>query len=179
MKLTKARFIILMVLVIPIAVILTIRLFINTVNFISVNFIPQPNQEKWRNRTSPLSIEQRDLLCKNFDLSKDTICTKEDVYGPDFYSHIITAFHPIERFSPYGIGPEAATYEEVEEKLGIFKIGCGANVPESSPVRPEGYHVYDCQYDLRGDRANILTIYFIAEEDKVINIVAPLGNDEY
>ncbi len=174
MKVTKARLAILIVLVIPIAMILIICMFINIVNFIAVNFTPYQERGDWRVRTSPLTSEQRDLLCKNFDLNEDTICAREDVYGPDFYPYIINAFHPIEEFSPYGIGPEPATYEEVEEKLGIFKIRCGDNVPG-----PDNFQVFDCRYDLRGDGANTLSIFFIAEENTVMRVVGPVGNDEY
>jgi hypothetical protein len=179
MKITKARFIILFIVVLPLAVILLIRTFINTVNFISVNFLPHPEWEEWKKQTSPLTSEQKNLLCENFALSEESICARENVYGPDFYPYIVNALHPIEEFSPYGIGPDPATYEEVEEKLGVFKIECGPNRPGSALLRSDDYQFFVCRYDLRGDGANILSIFFITEENIVMRVVGPVGTDPY
>jgi hypothetical protein len=175
MKAKKILLIIFIVLLIPIVLILTFRLFINAVYFVSVNYFPHPEWDDWKTETSPLTGEQKDILCEKFDLTESSICIKEDVYGPDFYPYIIDTFHPSEEFRKFGIGPEPFTYEEVDEKLGIFKIDCGPNI--QGPTNET--QLYLCSYDLRGDGKNHLGIYFVFPENTVFRITRPVGKDEY
>jgi hypothetical protein len=169
---------ILLLLAMPLILILLVRLFINVVNFASVTFFPDPEWDSWKNLTSPLTKEQMEILCDNFDLNEKSICNRTGVYGPEFYDYIINAFYPIEEFSLYGFGPKPATYTEVENKIGYFKNGCGATLT-GSIVPGKEFQYFKCSYDLRGDGANILTVFFRLPEKEVLRITRPVGKDDW
>lgn len=128
-------------------------------------------RDSWKTITSPLLPDQIMVLCRNFNLSKEVVCNKKDVYGPEFYPYIIDAFHPSEFAKSWDTTPPA-TYDEVEKKLGQFKTTCYPGVTGSST-----FQLLICDYDLRGDGAYTLGIYFEEPERTVFRIVGPLNDD--
>ncbi len=74
------------------------------------------HQDDWKERTTPLPKETRDLLCSRFGLSSDDrLCnSRKNVYATDFVDTIVHAFRPYEEYRTQS--SEAATYNDVEEK---------------------------------------------------------------
>jgi len=127
--------------------------------------------DDWKQRTTPLPSETVTTLCENFDLDADSLCDgKKAVYGPDFYRVIRDAFRPYEA---YGIASsEAATYAEVEDRIGIFRYEC-----EPIVTTGDGFTFFSCDYDLRGDREFIIGIMYTYPENAVFRINTPMGFD--
>jgi hypothetical protein len=126
----------------------------------------------WKKRTSPLSKDTVAVLCANFDLATDhPLCTgKKEVYGPDFYRIIRDTFRPYEAYEIES--SEAATYDEVEEKIGVFKYEC-----EPAVHQADGFTYFNCVYDLRGDREFIMGIMYTYPDMAVFRINTPMGYD--
>lgn len=125
------------------------------------------HQDDWKKRTTPLAKETRDLLCSRFGLSSnDPLCNgNKDVYAPDFVDIIEDAFRPYEE---YGIqSSQAATYDDVEEKIGKFKYEC-----EPAETTGDGLTFFGCSYDLRGDREFVMTFLFTDPEKAVMRIMS-------
>ncbi len=173
----KKRFF-LIVLVTPFLIIITFRVLMSIVGWFLDIYLPDPERDTWKAQTSPLTEEQVSLMCANFGLEQDVRCSGQQVYGPDFYDDIVEAFHPELEFRTYGLGPKPSTYEEVEEKLGYFKVSCGEVITESD-MPPFGgeFQYFICDYDLRGDGTNILGITFRYPNDTVWKITRPVGKD--
>lgn len=132
----------------------------------------ESHRDDWKETTSPLPSETVKILCRNFNVENDPICDKEkEIYAPDFYPIIRDAFKPYESYSVDS--SESATYDEVEEKIGMFKYECEAVVYQA-----DGFVYFRCRYDLRGDRALRITITFTYPEKDVFRINTPLGNDD-
>ena len=80
-----------------------------------------------------------------------------------FFNIIMDTFRPYE---PYQTpSDEAATYDEVNEKIGDFIIGCG-NVQHQA----DGFSFFLCDYDLRGDKAFPIRIMYTYPEMAAIRI---------
>jgi hypothetical protein len=126
----------------------------------------------WKQRTTPLPSETVAQLCANFGLEKDaSLCKgKRDVYGPDFYEIIRDTFRPYEAYEIPS--SEAATYEDVEETIGIFKYEC-----DDVATTGDGFSFYSCRYDLRGDREFIIGIIYTSPDNAVFRINTPMGFD--
>lgn len=140
-------------------------LFFGYVNFIRYG-------DNWKQRTTPLSRETTATLCDHFDLEKDhPLCAgKKDVYGPEFYRIIRDTFRP---YQAYEIpSSEAATYDEVEEKIGTFRYECEPIVHQA-----DGLAYFRCFYDLRGDKVLKIVITFTYPEKAVLQIDTPMGFD--
>jgi hypothetical protein len=131
-----------------------------------------PFRDVWKQRTTPLPQESITILCGNFDMKQDhQLCSgKKDVYGPDFYDIIRNTFRPYEAYNIDS--SEAATYDEVEEKIGIFEYGCFPVVHQT-----DGFSYFECVYDLRGDEEFFIDIIYTYPENAVVRINTPLGND--
>jgi len=167
-----------MVLATPFLIIITFRVFINVVHRVSVTYFPDPEWDAWKVRTSPLTEEQVSLLCTNFGLEKDDLCNGQQVYGPDFYDDIVETFHPEEEFKTYGIGPKPSTYNDVEDRLGQFKVSCGEVITTSGITLFGGeFQYFKCDYDLRADGVNILGFTFRYPNETVWSITRPVGED--
>jgi hypothetical protein len=123
------------------------------------------HQDDWKQRTTPIPKETRDLLCSRFGLSSaDRLCNgKKDVYAPDFVNTIKHAFRPYEDKTQ---SSEAATYDDVEKKIGIFKYKC-----EPAETTGDGLTYFTCSYDLRGDREFVMTFIFTYPEKAVMRIM--------
>ncbi len=168
----------LIVLATPFLIIIGFRIFINIFHWVSTAYFPDPEWDAWKTQTSPLTEEQVSLLCANFGLEKDIRCNGQQVYGPDFYDDIVETFHPEEEFRTYGFGPKPSTYDDVESKLGLFKVSCGEVITGSDMTLFGGeFQYFKCQYDLRGDGVNILGITFRYPNETVWNITRPVGED--
>lgn len=128
--------------------------------------------DDWKQRTTPLPRETISVLCTNFDLEEDHhLCTgKKDVYVPDFYGIIRDTFRPFEAYEIKS--SEAATYDEVEEKIGIFKYEC-----ERVVTTGDGFTFFTCYYDLRGDGEFIIGIMYTYPDNAVFRINTPMGYD--
>ena len=128
-------------------------------------------RDDWKKRTTPLPRETVAILCANFDLEKDhPLCNgKTDVYGPDFYDIIRDTFHPYEDEID---SSKAATYDEVEEKIGMFEYECEPVVYEA-----DGFTYFNCVYDLRGDMEFVIGIMFTYPDNAVFRINTPMGYD--
>lgn len=124
-------------------------------------------RDEWKKRTTPLPVETIKLLCNSFGLSlQNSLCNgRREVYGLDFMNIIRDTFRPYEA---YGIPrSEAATYKEVEQKIGRFKYECEPVVHQA-----DGFSYFRCFYDLRGDRAFIMTIFYSYPEEAVVRITS-------
>jgi hypothetical protein len=130
------------------------------------------HRDDWKAKTTPLPKETVDILCKNFELEKDhSLCSgKKDVYGPDFIDIIRDDFRPYEAYETKS--SEAATYDEVEEKIGIFKYECESVVTEG-----DGFTYFICDYDLRGDEEFPIGIIFTYPEMATFRIMLSMGYD--
>ncbi len=122
------------------------------------------HQDDWKKRTTPLPKETRDLLCSRFGLSQeDVLCSGKDIYALDFMPTIQDTFKPYETY--HIKSSEAATYEEVEEKIGTFKYECEQVVHQA-----DGLSYFRCFYDLRGDKKFIITIFYTYPEEAVMRL---------
>jgi hypothetical protein len=128
--------------------------------------------DHWKQRTTPLQRETITMLCANFDLEKDySLCDgKKDIYGPDFYNIIRDTFRPYEAYKI--ASSEAATYDDVEEKIGSFMYDC-----ESVVTTGDGFTFFRCAYDLPGDREFIIDILYTFPDNAVFRINTPMGFD--
>jgi hypothetical protein len=129
-------------------------------------------QDDWKERTTPLPSHTIAILCANFQLEKDhQLCDgKKEVYGPDFYDIVRDTFRPYEEYEI--ASSEAATYDEVEKKLGNFKYEC-----EPIVYQADGFNYFRCFYDFHGDREFIVVIFFTYPDMSVIRISTPMGYD--
>jgi hypothetical protein len=129
-------------------------------------------QDDWKAKTTSLPKETVNTLCTNFELEKDhLLCNdKKDVYGPDFIDIIRDTFRPYEAYQISS--NEAATYDEVEEKIGVFKYEC-------EPVVTQGdeFTYFICHYDLRGDEEFPIGIIFTYPEMRTFRIMMSMGYD--
>jgi hypothetical protein len=169
----------LIVLATPLLIIIAFRIFINIVGWIATTYFPNPERDVWKTQTSPLTEEQVSLLCANFGLENDVRCSGQQVYGPEFYDDIVETFHPEEEYRTYGFGPKPSTYDNVESRLGQFKVSCGEVITESDVTLFGGeFQYFKCQYDLRGDGANVLGITFRHPQETVWSITRPVGEED-
>jgi hypothetical protein len=132
-----------------------------------------PPQDDWKERTTPLPKETRDLLCSRLGLSSnDHLCNgNKDVYALDFVRIIGDTFRPYEK---YGIqSSEAATYDDVEKKIGKFKYECEPDVHQA-----DGLTYFYCSYDLRGDREFVMTFLYTYPEKAVMRIMSTSRFDD-
>ncbi len=138
-------------------------LLILVLSILYLNQVSRSND--WEKRTTPLPKTTVDLLCRNFALSlDDVLCNgKKDVYVLDFMKVVRDAFRPYETYEIES--SEAATYEEVEEKIGMFKYEC-----EPVETTGDGFSYFRCFYDLRGDRKFIITIFYTYPEMAVMRL---------
>ena len=131
-------------------------------------------KDDWKTKTTPLPVETIELLCRNFEIREDNpLCNgKKDVYGPDFIDIISDTFRPYEAYNVPS--SEAATYDEVDKKIGVFKYEC-----ESVVHQADGLSYFVCYYDLRGDKEFPIGIAFTHPEMATYRIgMRPLYNDD-
>ena len=128
--------------------------------------------DDWKNRTTPLPPETVETLCANFGLAKDhSLCNgKKEVYGPDYYDLIRDTFRPYEEYQI--ASSEAATYDEVKRKIGMFEYDC-----EPVATTGDGFSFFTCDYDLRGDREFIIGIMYTYPDNAVFRVMTPMGYD--
>lgn len=126
----------------------------------------------WKAKTTPLPNETIGILCNNLELeSEHPLCNgKKDVYGPDFIDIISDTFRPYEAYKLES--SEAATYDEVEEKIGAFRYECGPVITAG-----DGFTYFICDYDLRGDKEFPISIIFTSPEMATFRIMMSLGRD--
>lgn len=107
----------------------------------------------WKSKTSPLEVDVVQDLCQKFNLPEnDHRCqANATVYARDFHLTIHDAF--------FSDTEKTVTYDDVESKLGEYKISCSENWPGSGNTE-----YFDCEYDLRGDRILRFTISFNAKD---------------
>lgn len=119
--------------------------------------------DDWKERTTPLPQSTIATLCENFNLNQDhKLCSgKKVVYGPDFNEIIRTTFQP-----------RVATFNDVDEKIGMFKQECYPVVHQD-----DGFSYFRCRYDLRGDEEFIIGIIFTYPDNAVFRIMTPMGYD--
>ena len=129
------------------------------------------HRNDWKEITTPLPTSTTQLLCDKFDLSlDDKLCNgKSEIYGPDFYDTIKMAFKPFEDKESKN---EAATYSEVENKIGKFRYMCEPSITDST-----NFSYYRCFYDLCGDKKYVIVIMFTYPDDLVYRISTPMEND--
>ncbi len=113
----------------------------------------------WREHTSPLSDSVIIDLCNKMDIPiDDPICKPGAiVYGPDFYQHIRRE-----------LLSDATNFDEVERLLGDYKISC-----ESPQKLYDGSSYYLCDYDIRGDRVYLISVFF-DDNDTVFRIISDI-----
>lgn len=129
------------------------------------------NGDDWKQRTTPLPLESVKVLCENFNIEKNSLCTgKKAVYGPDFYDVIRDTFRPYQQYEINS--SEATTYEEVEKKIGIFRYEC-----EPIVTTGDGFTFFSCSYDLRGDRKFVIEIMYTYPDNAAFRMNAPMGYD--
>jgi hypothetical protein len=131
------------------------------------------HRNDWKKRTTPLSRETINSLCRDFEIqASDPKCNgKSTVYAPDFFDTIQRTFKPYQTYKlPRN---QAGTYDEVEQKLGSFKYECEPTVHQA-----DGFIYSVCYYDLRGDREFILAIVYAYPEKVVARITGTSKYDE-
>jgi hypothetical protein len=128
--------------------------------------------DDWKKRTTPLSPATVETLCTNFGLTKDhSLCNgRKEGYGPDYYDLIRDTFRPYEEY--HIASSEAATYDEVKRKIGMFEYDC-----ESVATTGDGFSFFICDDDLRGDREFIIGIMYTYPDNAVFRIMTPMGYD--
>jgi len=128
--------------------------------------------DDWKKRTTPLPYETVTALCAKLGLAKDhSLCNgRKEVYAPDFHDILRDTFRPYEAYEIDS--SEAATYEEVEKKIGVFKYEC-----DDVATTGDGFSFYSCRYDLRGDREFIIGIMYTYPDNTVFRINTPMGYD--
>jgi hypothetical protein len=154
------------------AILIVVCAIVATPLLIRAYFILKGPDDSWKQRTTALPSETVKLLCQEFKLSAASLCSgTQAVYGPDFYNAIRNTFRPYEE---YGIlGSAAASYDEVEQKLGVFRYACDAVVHATNAPA-----YFLCYYDLRGDRVFTIAIMFTDPDKRVWRIHSPLGLDD-
>jgi len=124
-------------------------------------------RDDWKKETTPLPRKTVTVLCKNLSLNNQhPLCNdSKDVYAIDFAETLENTFLP-ENGNP-------ATYQEVENVIGNFKIECQqvVHLPAS------GYSYYRCFYDLNGDGYWRYAFYFYYPDEKLFSIRAGSPND--
>jgi hypothetical protein len=105
-------------------------------------------QSDYTKITTPLSTDVTHDLCVEFEISlTDRRCQSGAVvYGPDFFPDIKSYLLALPK--------QDATYQTVEDKLGVYKISC---------EKPNNEGHYRCKYDLRGDGIYPIAIFFTKE----------------
>jgi hypothetical protein len=133
-------------------------------------------RNEWKKKSTPLPQDRVDILCTNFGLTTShKLCDGIGyVYGPDFFDLIRKNFNPKYPQSPFSKSNKVpATYEQVENKIGVFKTDCESMVW----YEYEQTYYYFCTYDLRGDGKYLITIGFDYPGNKVDKIIAPKGKE--
>ncbi|MBV6395156.1 MAG: hypothetical protein HFACDABA_00727 [Anaerolineales bacterium] len=124
-------------------------------------------RDDWKQATTPLSRESLVSLCKNLSLNDlHALCNdSEAVYAKDF----VDVFEHI--FLPKNGNP--ATYQNVEDKIGDYKVECKpvVHLPAS------GYSYFRCFYDLNGDGYWRYAFYFYYPDETLFSIRAGSPND--
>ena len=132
------------------------------------------HRNDWKAETSPLQKETVDLLCNNLELDTDhTLCNgNKDVYAQDFLYIIMDTFQPYEAYQISS--DEAATYDEVNEKMGDFLYGCGTVEHQT-----DGFSFFVCDYDLSGDKEFPIRILYTYPEKATVRINMRLPSSEF
>jgi len=124
-------------------------------------------RDDWKQATTPLSRETLVSLCKDLSLNNPhSLCNgSEDVYAKDF----VDVFEHI--FLPKNGNP--ATYQDVEDKIGDYKVECKpvVHLPAS------GYSYFRCFYDLNGDGYWRYSFYFYYPDETLFSIRSGSPND--
>lgn len=124
-------------------------------------------RDDWKKETTPLPKETVTTLCKNLLLNnQNPLCNGfKDVYAIDFADVFEDTFLP-ETGNP-------ATYQDVENKIGDYKVECQpvVHLPAS------GYSYFRCFYDLNGDGYWRYAFYFYYPSETLFSIRAGSPND--
>jgi len=132
----------------------------------------QSRQEDWKEMTTPLPANSVETLCENFNIRSSQLCNgTHEVYGPDFYNIIRETFQPYEEYQVES--NQAATYDEVEKKIGIFQYEC-----DNVVYQADSFTYFTCFYDLRGDRVSTILIIFTYPENRVFRISTSYGDND-
>jgi len=129
------------------------------------------HRDDWKRRTTPLPFQTVLILCKNLQIGmSNRLCNNtNDVYGPDFYPVISKTLKPyVYKYDKR----ESMNFDDVEEKIGIFRYDC-----EPVVTTADGFSYYRCHYDFHGDREFIIGILFSYPDNKVYQINTPMGED--
>ena len=92
--------------------------------------------------------------------------------APDFVSIIKDTFRPYEEYGTQI--SEAATYDDVEKKIGKFRYEC-----EPAETTGAGLTFFSCSYDLRGDREFVMTFLYTYPEKAVKRIMSTSTIHDY
>ena len=104
---------------------------------------------KWMQKTSPLNSYTIEDLCIRLDIEKEKICQDDypkPVYAPNFFPYIREIIQPK--------NGEWATFEEVEELIGEYKV------EQTDPNFEKGVNYYRVLYDLKGDGVTWIFVIF-------------------
>jgi hypothetical protein len=116
-------------------------------------------QSDYTKITTPLPKNVVDDICSKFEIDRNDVRCLPDaiVYAPDFFGDIKTYLQRLP--------DQDATFEIVNEILGIYLVRCGS--PDD-----EGY--YSCRYDIRGDGIYPIFVHF-TKEGQIYRVIANTG----
>ncbi len=110
-----------------------------------------PENETWKNESTPLSNETIKDLCRKLSLEKDPLCQRRrSLYAPDFFPAINTKFKR-----------RGTTYQDVQAVLGEYQV-------ELEPIETDSYGktYFFSSYDIRGDQVTGILMLFEGTYEK-------------
>lgn len=119
------------------------------VSIVRIGYFSLTEESITRSKATPLSYAVINDICAKFALDQnDRRCQhSEDIYTPEFIDVISKAFS-----SP------GVTFDEVEEKLGVYRIECSPSF-----VTSDKKEYFICEYDLSGDEIYKISIFFYSD----------------
>ena len=101
----------------------------------------------------PLNRDIVKDLCQRFQLPLDDLRCQpgSTTYAKDFAKVVISAFNPSDE--------NQMTYDQIEEKFGRYKQWC-----EPATKLADGTEYFVCRYDLVGDGADPILIYYYLDK---------------
>jgi hypothetical protein len=134
-------------------------------------------REELKNKTTPLDVETINVLCKNFEMDENhNLCNhKGDVYSFDFAIIILNTFQSGEKNNDiYQLQDGTlVTIDVIEKKIGSYKTYC----EPLSYIASSDSKYYVCYYDLRGDGAFDIGVFYYHPENTVFRITFSGGED--
>lgn len=121
--------------------------------------------DKWKQKTTPLSPATVKELCVILESTEDELCREEqeNVYAPDFFPVIDEVFNK-----------RNTTYTDVQEKISKYQT-------ELEPLskRSDGSNYFVSHYDFRGDGVTRVGFFFYGDyqNNRLMKIIFIYGDE--